>query len=174
MSFSVQDALDILERTPKVIANLTRHMPEKIIHATEGPDTWSPFDILGHLLHGEKTDWIPRMQIILSDSEKKTFEPYDRFAQFTDSKGKSFLQLLEEFETLREVNIKTLKAANPSLSDLGKKGIHPAFGEVTLSQLLATWAVHDLNHLAQLSRVMAKQYSEEVGPWKAYLGILNK
>ncbi len=140
----------------------------------EGGDTWSAYDIIGHLIHGEKTDWMPRAEIILSGKGDKTFTPFDRFAQFEESKGKTLRQLLDEFSILRQNNIEQLRAKNITDDDLGKTGIHPALGEVTLSQLLATWAVHDLNHIAQICRVMAKQYEDEVGPWVDYLRILQQ
>ncbi|HEX5168048.1 MAG TPA: DinB family protein, partial [Cyclobacteriaceae bacterium] len=139
----------------------------------EGGQSWSAYDIVGHLIHGEKTDWIPRTEIILSDKQEKAFEPFDRFAQFEASKGKSLNQLLDEFRMLRKKNVEYLRSKNITKMDLEKKGIHPAFGEVTLSQLLSTWVVHDLNHISQVSRVMAKQYKEEVGPWIEYLRILQ-
>ncbi|MBL7776093.1 MAG: DinB family protein, partial [Saprospiraceae bacterium] len=140
----------------------------------EGPDTWSPFDIVGHLIHGEKTDWIPRMRIILSDGPDKTFTPFDRFAQFEASKGKTLRQLLGEFRDLRAANLNILRATPIGPDELAKTGIHPAFGPVTLEQLLATWTVHDLGHIAQVSRVLAKQYRSAVGPWEAYLPVLTR
>ena len=141
--------------------------------ANEGGDTWSAYDIVGHLIHGEKTDWMPRAAIILSERADKTFEPFDRFAQFEASRGKSLPQLLEEFRALREKNLALLRSKNLTGADLERKGVHPAFGEVTLSQLLATWVAHDLNHIAQIARVMAKRYQADVGPWIAFLRILQ-
>ena len=142
-------------------------------YVNEGGETWTVYDILGHLIHGEKTDWIPRAEIILSENTDKTFKPFDRFAQFEDSEGKSLNQLLDEFKILRRKNIAHLLSKKITGKNLEEKGIHPAFGEVNLSQLLATWVVHDLNHIAQISRVMAKQYKAETGPWIAYLSILQ-
>lgn len=139
----------------------------------EGGDTWTVYDIVGHLIQGEKTDWIARMEIILSDNPDKTFEPFDRFAQFEESKGKSLTQLLDEFKNLRQKNMEHVRSKKLTAKDLEATGIHPAFGAVTLSQLLSTWTVHDLNHIAQISRVMAKQYKAEVGPWVEYLRILQ-
>jgi hypothetical protein len=139
----------------------------------EGEATWSVYDIVGHLIHGEKTDWIPRAEIILSEKPDKTFEPFDRFAQFETGPAKSLQELLDEFKSLRARSLSTLRSKNIQASDLSATGIHPAFGTVHLSQLLATWVVHDLNHIAQIARVMAFQYKEAVGPWKAYLGILK-
>ena len=148
-------------------------LPDEWIMSTEGPETWSPYDIIGHLIHGEKTDWIPRMNIILSDATDKNFVPFDRFAQFEESKGKTLRQLLDEFGLLRNENLEKLYKANITHDDLAKTGIHPVFGNVTLEQLLATWTAHDLNHITQVARVMAKQYQEAVGPWVAFLKILQ-
>ena len=173
MSFDLDRSIEILVRTPEVLNAMLNNISSKWTSVNEGGESWSAYDVIGHLIHGEKTDWIPRMEIILSNMEQKTFEPFDRFAQFEDSKGKSLTQLLDEFKSLREKNIETLRSKNITEKDLGRKGIHPAFGEVTLGQLLSTWVVHDLNHLAQISRVMAKQYKEEVGPWVEYLRILQ-
>ena len=174
MEFNLEKSIEILERTPQTILTLLSGLSEDWIHKNEGPDTWSPYDITGHLIYGEKTDWIPRVKIILGHSEIKSFKPFNRFAQFTESKGKSISELLSEFKTLRFENIQTLKSLNIDQNKLKLKGIHPEFGEVTLQQLLSTWVVHDLGHIAQISRVMAKQYKAEAGPWKAYLGILTK
>ncbi len=172
MEFNLNQSINILQRTPVAIETLLGGLNEQWTHSNEGENTWSPFDIVGHLIHGEKTDWIPRMQLILSDQPDKTFTPFDRFAQLEASKGKTITQLLSEFKTLRHNNIALLKAKNLSQADLNKKGIHPALGEVTLAQLLATWTAHDLGHIAQMCRVMARQYKQEVGPWKEYLSIV--
>ena len=145
---------------------------EEWIFSNEGGDSWSPYDILGHLIHGEKTDWIVRMKIILSVKGTKKFEPYDRFAQFQNEK-RSINELLGDFARLRRENMNILKSAAPDKTMLSLKGIHPEFGEVDLEQLLATWVVHDLGHIAQTARVMARQYKKAVGPWTAYLTILN-
>lgn len=173
MEFSLEKSLEILERTPAVLTLLLQQLDAEWTSNNEGGDTWSPYDIIGHLIHGEKTDWMPRAEIILSGKPERNFVPFDRFAQFEASKGKSLQQLLLEFEALRSENLQRLRSKNLTGQDFEKTGIHPAFGEVTLSQLLATWAVHDLNHISQISRVMAKQYIEAVGPWVAYLGILQ-
>ena len=140
----------------------------------EGGETWSVFDVIGHLIHGEKTDWMTRIEIILSDGPKKEFKSFDRFAQFEESKGKSLEQLLKEFVVVRELSLKKLKGLHLTENDYKKTGIHPKFGAVTLSQLIATWAVHDLDHISQISRVMAKQYKEQTGPWVEYLKILRQ
>ena len=173
MNFTLEKSLEILERTPKVLITMLQDISDDWTSANEGGETWSVYDILGHLIHGEKTDWVPRADIILSETTDKAFKPFDRFAQFEDSKGKSLNQLLDEFKILREHNVEHLRSKKLTDKNLEEKGIHPAFGEVTLSQLLSTWVAHDLNHIAQISRVMAKQYLTEVGPWTAYLKIMQ-
>ena len=174
MNFTVEKSIEVLERTPEVLEALLKNVSPEWTENNEGGETWSVFDVLGHLIHGEKTDWILRLEIILSDSWDKTFEPFDRFAQSKESKGKTLLQLLGEFKELRQKNITVVRSKNLTGKNLAQKGIHPAFGEVTLAQLLATWTVHDLDHIAQISRVMAKQYQTEVGPWAEYLKILKQ
>lgn len=173
MKFDLNRSIEVLERTPLVIEHLLKGISEEWIFNNEGGKTWSPYDIVGHLVHGEKTDWVTRMEIILLDHDKK-FAPFDRFAQFNESKGKSLETLIAEFKTLRKKNIMKLRLKKIESFDLHKKGIHPAFGNVTLQQLLSTWVVHDLNHIAQIARVMAKQYKTEVGPWMEYLPILTR
>ena len=173
MQFNLARSLEILERTPAQLTNLLQGLSEDWIYNNEGEDSWSPFDIVGHLIHGDKTDWIPRMKVILSDDPNGKFEPFDRFAQFRDSQGKTLEQLLETFKLLREQNIAYINSLNLSQADFQKTGIHPDFGEVALSQLISTWVVHDLNHIGQIVRVMAKQYRKEVGPWIKYLKILR-
>lgn len=173
MEFSLSAGINILSRTPGALRALTTGLEPAWIMQNEGGESWSVFDIVGHLIHGEKTDWIPRAEIILSGNPDKHFIPFDRFAQFENSKGKSFESLLATFETLRKANLEKLQTFNLQPADFQKTGIHPTFGEVTLEQLLATWTVHDLNHLAQIARVMAVQYREAVGPWTAFLKILG-
>ena len=173
MEFKLADALLILERTPQVVSLLLRNLPPCWTQQNEGGDTWTAYDVIGHYIHGEKTDWIPRMKIILDNGDKR-FIPFDRFAQFNDSKGKSLEQLIDEFATLRKENIIKLKRIAPDDTALSKKGIHPQFGEVSLRQLLSAWVVHDLTHINQIVRVMAKQYEKAVGPWKEFMGILNR
>ena len=173
MKFNLEKAVSILERTPVVLKTYLKGLPEEWIHNNEGESSWSPFDIVGHLLVGEKTDWIVRAQIILADIPDKEFKPFNMKAQFEYSRGKSLDQLLDEFELLRIENLKKLKAMSLTDDHLLLTGVHPAFGEVTLKELLSTWVSHDLGHIAQISRVMAKQYKSEVGPWIKYLGILN-
>jgi len=173
MNFTVDKSLEILERTPQVLITMLQNISSDWTSVNEGGDTWSVYDIIGHLIHGEKTDWMPRTAIILSENSDKAFTPFDRFAQFEESRGKTFEQLLEEFKSARELNIRKLKALKLTGRDYGKTGIHPRFGPVTLSQLISTWAVHDLDHISQISRVMAKQFKEETGPWVEYLKILR-
>ena len=173
MKFDLNQAISVLERTPVVFRNLLNNLSQEWTHRNEGPDTWSPYDVMGHLVHGEKTDWMPRLEIILSDEAQKTFEPYNRFAQFEMSKGKSLGDLLDEFELLRKRNLRNLKSKFLSTEELSRQGVHPELGPVSLREMLSAWVVHDLGHIAQVSRVMAKQYSNEVGPWPKYLTILN-
>lgn len=174
MTFNLSEAIPILERTPKLLRLWLEGLSDNWIRQNEGGDTWSPYDVVGHLIHGEKTDWMQRLQKVLNEGEDKTFEPFDRFAQFEDSKGKSLDELLNQFETLRAENVRRLRALNISEDQFDLKAIHPSLGEVTLGQLLSTWVTHDLSHIGQIARVMAKQYKNEVGPWQAYIGILNK
>ncbi|HLY70114.1 MAG TPA: DinB family protein [Puia sp.] len=174
MNFTLEKSIQILERTPNILDAMLQDISSDWTTKNEGDQTWSAYDIIGHLIHGEKTDWIPRVQIIVSKNSDKKFNKFDRFAQFEASKGKSLAQLLAEFALLRKMNVQTLRSLNLSNQDLEAKGIHPAFGEVSLSQLLSTWVVHDLNHIAQISRVMAKLYKDDVGPWIEYLAILRQ
>jgi DinB family protein len=173
MEFQLEEAISILSRTPATLNSLLRDLPGEWTTSNEGPDTWSPYDVLGHLIHGEETDWIPRAQIILEHGEARAFEPFDRFAQFEKSKGKSTIELLDEFESLRKVNLAVLEQMNITPDQLAQRGTHPGLGRVTLNELLATWVVHDLSHIAQAARVMCKQYSDAVGPWKQYLPLLG-
>lgn len=173
MQHNLRDTISFLSRTPVVLDALLRDLPETWALQNEGEKTWSAFDILGHLIHGERTDWMPRAKMILQFGESKAFEPFDRWAQERESQGKSLAQLLDEFARLRSENLSELRALNLKPEDLARRGRHPALGAVTLSQLLATWATHDLTHLHQVSRVMAHQYREGVGPWSEYLGVLH-
>ena len=173
MNFTIEKSIEILERTPAVLDAMLRDISADWTENNEGGDTWSVFDVLGHLIHGEKTDWMERMEIILSDAPDKKFAPFDRFAQFEESRGKTLRELLEEFKGLRKKNVDVVRSKKLTTENLEQKGVHPAFGEVTLKQLLATWTVHDLDHISQISRVMAKQYKEAVGPWTQYLKVLN-
>lgn len=163
----------MLERTPTVLRAMLAGLPSQWIDTTEGPDTWSPYVIVGHLVHGERADWVVRARIILEQGEQRTFEKFDRFAQFRESEGKTLAQLLDEFEELRVRNLSFVRAWGLTDAQLGLTGVHPAFGEVSLPQLLATWTAHDLGHVVQISRVMAKQYRDAVGPWREYLSVLG-
>jgi hypothetical protein len=174
MSFHLTEAIAVLERTPATLRALLGGLPDSWTTANEGPDTFSPFDNVGHLIHGERTDWIPRARLILAQGTNRRFEPYDRFAQIRESEGKSLAELLDEFARLREENLVTLRGWKLSDRELALEGEHPELGWVTLRQLLATWVAHDLGHVAQTSRVMAKRYRESVGPWRAYLPILDR
>lgn len=171
--FSLAGTVAFLTRTPATLDALLRGMSAEWVRCNEGRDTWSAFDIVGHLVFGERTDWMPRTRMILETGEERPFHPFDRFAQFKESEGKTLEQLLDEFGRLRSQNLSELKALDLQPQDLARRGKHPALGTVTLGELLATWAVHDLTHLHQLSRVMAHQYREAVGPWSAYLGVLQ-
>ncbi|HYP26911.1 MAG TPA: DinB family protein [Blastocatellia bacterium] len=173
MQFNLDHATDILSRTPMILKSMLGNLPDEWTFSNEGDQTWSPFDVLGHLIHGELTDWVPRIRVILEAGESKPFEPFDRFAQKEASKGKSVEGLLATFEELRSNNIEALKKMNITEEDLKTRGQHPELGVVTLEELIATWVVHDLDHLVQVSRTMAKQYKEAVGPWQAYLSVLK-
>ncbi len=173
MEFNLSESIQILGKTPAVLSTLLENLTEAWIRTNEGEDTWSPYDVVGHLIHGEKTDWIPRALIILGPLEDKTFEPFERFAQFENSKGKSLRELLTEFSQLRSENLQKLKSLNIDEKALQRTGIHPEFGTVTLKQLLSAWVVHDLGHINQITRVMAKNYKNEAGPWPKYLSILQ-
>jgi hypothetical protein len=172
MEFELTQGTAVLERTPAVLRSMLDGLPPAWTDATEGPDTWSPYVIVGHLIHGEKTDWIPRAQIILAQGADRTFTPYDRFAQFKESQGRSLAELLDEFARLRARNVETLTGWRLDAGQLDLRGMHPALGEVTLRQLLACWVAHDLGHIVQTARVMAKQYREAIGPWTAYLSVM--
>jgi hypothetical protein len=174
MEFDLKQGVPVLARTPGALRAMLAGLGTQWTDATEGPETWSPYVILGHLIHGERTDWIPRAQIILAQGPNRRFTPYDMFAQFRDSQGKSLGDLLDEFERLRTDNLSTLAGWQLSDAQLALTGEHPEFGAVTLRQLLSTWVAHDLGHIAQAARVMAKQYREAVGPWRAYLPILDR
>jgi len=174
MDFQLQHAIDLLSRTPSTLNSMLRDVPESWLVQNEGPETWSPYDIVGHLIHGEETDWIPRAKIILEYGEARAFEPFDRVAMFEKSKGKSIAELLDTFTVLRKQSLHELDEMNLTPELLEKRGKHPDLGIVTMKQLLATWVVHDLGHVRQVVRVTAKQYREAVGPWTAYLSILNE
>jgi hypothetical protein len=172
-SFVMEEAVAILARTPATLDALLRGLPDGWIVAHEGGETWSPFDVIGHLIQGERTDWVPRAKIILEHGEARAFDKFDRFAQVTVSQGRTLASLLDELAALRRENLRELAALRLTDADLDRRGRHPELGVVTLGQLLATWVAHDLDHVVQISRVLARQYSDEVGPWRAYLRVIS-
>jgi hypothetical protein len=174
MEFDLAAGTAILERTPHTMRAMLTGLSTSWTEATEGPETWSPYDIVGHLIHGERTDWIPRARIILAQGPQRRFTPFDRFAQFRESQGKSLANLLDEFTRLRAENLTALTRWRLTNEQLALEGEHPELGRVTLRQLLAAWVTHDLGHIAQASRVMAKQYTDAIGPWRAYLTIVDR
>lgn len=173
MEQPLQQTIALLGRTPATLNAFLRELPDSLIRQNEGGNTWSAYDIVGHLVYAERTDWMPRVKMILEYGETRAFEKFDRLGQVKESQGKSLAQLLDEFAGVRGENLNELRALNLQTEDLNRRGLHPSLGVVTLSQLLATWAAHDLTHLHQLSRIMAHQYREAVGPWSAYLGVLQ-
>jgi uncharacterized damage-inducible protein DinB len=173
MNFSLDDAVPVLRATPGVLRAWLADLPDVWTRSNEGPETWSPFDIVGHLIHGERTDWIPRLELLLAHGDSRPFTPFDRFAQFRDSQGKSLDQLLDSFAELRAGNLSRLESFRLEPRDLDRPGRHPELGPVSLGQLLATWVAHDLNHLGQIARVMGRQYTQAVGPWLEYLPMLR-
>lgn len=174
MRFELSQALPVLERTPRVLRELLAGLPDDWIGATEGPDTWSPFDVVGHLIHGERTDWLPRTEIILNQGEARPFPAFDRFAQFDASRGKPLEALLDTFAELRAANLTRLRSLRLGPEHLRRRGHHPELGPVTLEQHLATWVAHDLSHIGQIVRVMGRAYTAAVGPWRAFLPMLGR
>ena len=173
VQLDLNQTVALLSRTPSAFSALLRDLPEIWTHSSEGPNTWTAFDIVGHLIHAEHTDWIPRATMIIEHGESQPFKPFNREGQNEKSQGNSLAQLLDEFAVARAESLSQLRAMNLQPSDLDRCGRHPNFGPVTLGQLLATWAAHDLTHIHQLSRVLACQYREAVGPWSIYLGVLR-
>ena len=173
MNFDLQTAVPVLSRTPAVLDLLLRDLPPAWVSGTEGPATWSPYDVVGHLIHGERTDWMPRVEHLLAHGEAVAFPTFDRFAQFEASKTKSLPELLNTFRELRAESLRRLAALRLTAADLERTGQHPEFGRVTLGQHLATWVAHDLDHIVQIARVMGRQYTEAVGPWRQYLRIIG-
>jgi hypothetical protein len=173
MEFSIDQTIALLARTPATLDALLRDLPEAWTHANEGPSTWSAFDVVGHLIHGEQTDWLVRTRLILAHGDSRAFDKFDREAQFKESAGKLLPQLLDEFARLRAENLAELRALNLQPEQLALRGRHPALGTVTLSELLASWPVHDLTHLHQISRILAHQYRDAVGPWVKFMGVLQ-
>ena len=174
MEFELEPAIEVLKRTPATLNSLLRDLPEPWLMQNEGSETWSPYHVIGHLIHAEETDWIPRAKMILDYGETRAFEPFDRVAMFEHSKGKSLGELLDTFSQLRAESLRKLQTLNLTDDLLDKRGRHPEFGVVTLRQLLSTWVVHDLGHIRQVARVMSKQYRDAVGPWRAYLPVLEE
>lgn len=174
MNFSLRESLDLLARTPAVLDALLRGTSSGWYAVNEGPGTWSAIDVVGHLIHGEETDWVPRARIILLHGDRQAFEPFDRFAQVDRFAGWPLARLLDRFAELRKANIETVRDWQLTDRQLALPGRHPELGAVTLQQLLATWTVHDLDHIGQIARVMARRNTEEVGVWRAYLSILNR
>jgi DinB superfamily len=172
MEFEVESAREVLRKTPYVLQVMLVDLPDAWLHASEAPDAWSPYQVCGHLLHIEETDWLDRTKVILAHGTSKVFEPVDREAGFVRFAGWSARELLDRFAVTRETNLEEL-AALVGPADLDRRGMHPNFGEVTLAQLLATWVVHDLNHVNQIVKTMAKQYGDAVGPWRAFLPLLE-
>jgi len=173
MEHNLQQTISLLSHTPDTLNALLRDLPEAWTYQNEGDSTWNVFEVVGHLIDCERTNWIPRAKVILESGENQPFTPFDRGGHVRETQGKSLGQLLDEFARLRSENLDELRAWNLRPDDLAKHGRHPAFGAVSLSELLATWAAHDLTHLHQISRIMAHQYRETVGPWSKYLGVLQ-
>jgi hypothetical protein len=173
MTFETERAIEVLSRTPATLQSFLAGLSEPWVRGTEGPDTFSPFDVVGHLIDGEETDWITRARIILGRSAEPRFEPYDRFRHRNRNVSRSLPSLLSEFAELRAANVELLRSWQLTSADLDLTGIHPTFGRVSLRQLLSAWVVHDLGHVAQVARVMAKQYRDAVGPWVPFLTVLT-
>jgi hypothetical protein len=173
MKHNLEHTISLLSRMPATLNALLRDLPDAWTMKNEGEKTWSPFDVLGHLIHGERTDWMPRVRMIMEFGEAQVFEPFDRWAQERESQGKSLSQLLDEFANLRTENLQELRALNLQPADFDRRGRHPALGVVTMSELLSAWAGHDLTHLHQISRTMAYQYRDAVGPWSKFLGVMH-
>jgi hypothetical protein len=173
MEQTLDRTISLLTRTPAALDTLLRDLPEEWTSRNEGEGTWSVFDVVGHLIHGERTDWMVRTKVILNSGEAESFAKFDRWAQARESQGKSLGELLDEFARVRSENLRELRALNLQPADLERRGRHPALGVVTLGNLLATWPAHDLTHLHQISRIMAHQYREAVGPWTKYLGVMQ-
>lgn len=173
MQFDLEKTVAVLSRTPATLTAMLKDLPDEWTHANEGPDTWSAYEVIGHLIHGEQTDWIPRLKIILEHGESRTFDPFDRPAQSRSTNGKPIEDLLDQFAMLRQRNLVVLDDVKLTAGDLERVGRHPELGRVTTKELLATWMAHDLSHVAQVARIMARQYATEVGPWHVYLSILR-
>ena len=169
----ITNARALLSTTPALLDAWLRQLPAPFVHANEGGETWSPYDVIGHLIHGEKTDWMPRLTLILEHGEERAFEPFDRFAQLQADSRRTMPHLLDEFALLRQDNVSRLAQLQLTDADLERRGRHPALGTVTAGQLLSTWVAHDLDHVMQIARVLAFQYRDAVGPWRAYLRVIS-
>jgi hypothetical protein len=169
----MEEAVEILECTPRTLRSLLSGLSEDWIFSDEGESTWSPFDIIGHLIEADKFNWMPRIEMIISKGQSEIFPPFDRFSQLRQNSKKSPDQLFYEFSEIRQQNLEKLKSIITNGTSLEQTGVHPEFGVVRLRELLSTWTVHDLSHIAQITRVMANRYKEDVGPWKTYLRIMN-
>ena len=172
MQFSIDGNAKILARTPRILRTMLAGLPADLVKANYGEGTWSPHEVLGHLIHGEKTDWMPRVRLIMEQGDAIAFEPFDRNGHVALCREKTSAELLDLFESLRDQNLAQLRSLSLTQADMARLGRHPALGSVTLSQLLATWIAHDLNHIAQICKALAFQHKEDVGPWEAYLSIL--
>ena len=173
MNFQLEEAIEILERTPQTLSQLLTGLSNPWISCDEGEDTWNAFDVVGHLIEGEKNNWLPRIKMIVTKGATEPFPPFDRFSQLNQNDGKTMEQLLNEFAEIRRANLKTLRQIINPETDFEQTGVHPEFGIVKLREQISTWVAHDLTHISQIARVLAKRYQDDVGPWKAYLGILN-
>jgi hypothetical protein len=173
MEFRLDEGLPLLQRTPDTLRAVLHDLPATWTEATEGPETWSAFDVIGHLIHGERTNWVPRIEHILEHGDRVTFTPFDREGMFVESKGRSIGELLDRFDQVRKQSLARVSALKLSDADLRRQGRHPEFGAVTMGQHMATWVAHDLGHVRQIVRVMARQYADTVGPWRAYLSIVR-
>lgn len=174
MNYEPKAAVAVLSRTPSTLRSMLSGLPDAWLMNNEGPDTWSPYDVVGHLVHGDRSDWTQRAALILEQGENRTFTPFNRTAMYEESKGKTIDDLLQEFAELRDANLGLFASWELDDDKLALTGIHPKFGTVTLRQLLSTWVAHDLSHIAQISRVMAKQYRDEIGPWREFLPIMER
>ncbi|BCE04965.1 DinB family protein [Bacillus paralicheniformis] len=172
MNFQLEEAIEILERTPQTLSQLLTGLSSPWISCDEGADTWNAFDVVGHLIEGEKNNWLPRIKLIVTKGATEPFPPFDRFSQLNQNDGKTMEQLLNEFADIRRANLKTLQQIIDPETDFEQTGMHPEFGIVKLREQISTWVAHDLTHISQIARVLAKRYQDDVGPWRAYLRIL--
>jgi hypothetical protein len=173
MQFDLDRSVEVLTSTPTTLRSMLVGLSSDWTRSSDNPDSWQPFDVLGHLINGEETDWIPRARVILAQGSDRTFLPFDRVAQFERSKGRTLVELIDEFANLRTESLEILRSWELVAEELDLEGIHPELGSVSLRQLLATWVVHDLTHIRQIATVMALKYADQVGPWREYLSILK-